>query len=53
MQLERYGLIEVDLMPTFKGEITPNLGTWPSLLTDYGWEIDYLWLGLKQKGKKM
>ena len=34
MWLERYGLIEVDLMPTLQGEITPILGTWPSLLTD-------------------
>ena len=28
------GLIEVDLMPTLVGEITPILGTWYSLLID-------------------
>ena len=26
--------IEVDLIPTFGGEITPNLEMWPSLLID-------------------
>ena len=35
MWLERYGLIEVDLMPTLKGEITPILEMWHSCLTDY------------------
>ena len=34
MWLERYGLIEVDLMPTIEEEITPFLGMWPSHLTD-------------------
>ena len=29
------GLIEVDLMPTFGGEITPLLEMWHSRLTDY------------------
>ena len=35
MWLERYSLIEVDLMPTLKGEITPILEMWHSHLTDY------------------
>ena len=35
MWLERYGLIEVDLMPTNEGEITPFLGMWHSRLTGY------------------
>ena len=34
MWLERYGLIEVDLMPTIEGEITPILEMWPSLITN-------------------
>ena len=29
------GLIEIDLMPTFGGEITPLLGMWYSRLTNY------------------
>ena len=33
MWLERYGLIEVDLMLTLEGEITPILETGHSLLT--------------------
>ena len=28
MWMEKYGLIEVDLMPTLEGEITPNFETW-------------------------
>ena len=27
----KYDLIEVDLMPTLEGEITPNLETWTPL----------------------
>ena len=35
MWLERYSLIEVDLMPTLEGEITPILEMWHSRLTNY------------------
>ena len=51
MWLERYGLIEVDLMPTLEGEITPILEIWHSLLTDYvvGKSI-VLGLDFKHKG---
>ena len=52
MWLERYGLIEVDLMPTLEGEITPILGTRTPLWLISGWEHKHFWLGFKHKSRR-
>ena len=54
MWLERYGLIEVDPMPTLEGEITPNLETWTPLgLTKWSGNRSSLGLDLSLREEYM